>query len=64
MSSTPNPARIAEYQAWLTELIAARESFRSQRNDHRVKLLNRQIRAQQKWIKRAQAEQLATRARH
>jgi hypothetical protein len=55
MSSTPNAARIAEYQAKLGELIAARESFRSQHNDHKVRLLNRQIRAQMKWIRKAQA---------
>ena len=55
MSSTPDPARIAEYQARLGELVAARDGFRAQHNDHRVRLLNRQIRAQMRWIKRAQA---------
>jgi hypothetical protein len=54
MSSTPDPARIAEYRARLAELVAARDGFRAQHNDHRVRLLNRQIRAQMKWIKRAQ----------
>jgi hypothetical protein len=54
-SSTPNPARIAEYQARLGELIAAREGFRAQHNEHKVRLLNRQIRAQVRWIRKAQA---------
>ena len=57
MSSTPNPARIAEYQARLSELVEARDAFRTQRNDHKVRLLNRQIRAELKWIKRARAQQ-------
>jgi hypothetical protein len=55
MSSSPNPARIVEYQARLAELIATRDGFRAQHNDHKVRLLNRQIRAQMRWIKRAQA---------
>jgi hypothetical protein len=54
MSSTPNPARMAEYQARLAELVARRDAFRAQHNDHKVKLLNRQIQAQLKWIARAQ----------
>jgi hypothetical protein len=53
MSSIPNPARIAEYQARLAELVEARDGFRAQHNDHRVRALNRQIRAQLKWIRRA-----------
>jgi hypothetical protein len=53
MSSTPNPARLAEYHAKLAELVAARESYRAQHNDHKVTLLNREIRSQSKWISRA-----------
>ena len=53
MSSTPNPARLAEYQAKLAELVAVRDDQRAQHNDHKVKLLNRQIRAQIKWISKA-----------
>jgi hypothetical protein len=55
MSSTPNPARIAEYQAKLADLIAARNAFRDQGKDHKVKMLNRQIQAQLKWISRAES---------
>jgi hypothetical protein len=55
MSSKPNPAWIPEYRARLAELVAARDSNRAQHNDHRVRLLNRQIRAQLKWIRRAEA---------
>jgi hypothetical protein len=36
-------------------LLDAREVARRQRNDHRVKALNRQIQAKLKWIDRAQA---------
>jgi hypothetical protein len=61
MSTTPNPARIPEYQASLAELVEARDAFRTQRNDHKVRLLNRQIRAKLKWIKRARAQELAHR---
>ena len=50
MSSTPNPTRIPEYEARLAELVAARDSYRAQRLDHKVKLLNRQIPPQLKWI--------------
>jgi hypothetical protein len=55
MSSTPNPARLAEYQVKLAQLVALRDSYRAQHNDHKVKLLNRQIRAQTKWISKAQS---------
>ena len=55
MSSTPDPARLAQYQAKLAELVSTRDSYRAQHNDHRVKLLNRQIRAQVKWIRQAQS---------
>jgi hypothetical protein len=53
MSATPNPARLDEYQASLAELVVARDEFRAQHNEHKVRLLNRQIRSKQKWIKRA-----------
>jgi hypothetical protein len=56
MSSNPNPARLADYQAKLAELVAARESYRAQHNDHKVKFLNRQIQAQLKWIRKARGE--------
>jgi hypothetical protein len=55
MSSNPNPARIAGYRAKLADLIATRNAFRDQGNDHKVKGLNRQIEAQLKWIKRAES---------
>ncbi len=55
MSSAPNPARLGQYQAKLAELVAARDSYRAQHNDHKVKLLNRQIRAQSMWIRKAQS---------
>jgi hypothetical protein len=56
MSSAPNPARLTQYQAKLADLVALRDSYRAQHNDHKVKLLNRQIRAQAKWIRNAQSE--------
>jgi hypothetical protein len=55
MSSTPDPARLAQYQAKLAELFAVRDAYRAQRNDHKVRLLNRQIRAQVKWIRKARS---------
>jgi hypothetical protein len=55
MSSQPRPADIAKYQAKLAELIAARDAFRVQHNDHKVKAVSRRIQAQLKWIKRANA---------
>lgn len=55
MSSTPNPAHLARYQAKLAELTAVRDSYRAQGNAPRVRLLNRQIRAQNKWIRRARS---------
>ncbi len=55
MSSTPNPNLIAVYEAKLAELIATRDAYRAQHKDHRVRLLNRQIRSQLKWIKKARA---------
>lgn len=57
MSKTPDPARIGEYQARLTELVRARDAYKAERNLQRVKVLNRQIRSQQKWIERAAAAQ-------
>jgi hypothetical protein len=53
MSSAPNPARLAEYNAELAELVAVRESYRAQHNDHKVRLLNRKIKNKLKWIRRA-----------
>jgi hypothetical protein len=53
VSSRPNPARLAEYQARLADLVAARDAARAQSTGHRVKLLNRQIQAQLRWIRRA-----------
>jgi hypothetical protein len=53
MATRPNPARLPEYQAKLGELMAAREEFRALRNDQAVRVVNRQIRAQLKWIKKA-----------
>jgi len=55
VSSTPNPARLTEYQAKLAELVALRDAHRAQRNDHKVRLVNRQIRAQVKWIRQARS---------
>jgi hypothetical protein len=55
MSSTPDPARMAEYQARLAELVAARDSYHLQGKDHKVRLLNRQIQAQLRWIRRARS---------
>jgi len=52
MSSTPDPARIADYRARLAELVTARDAYRAQHNEHRVRQLNRQ--AQLKWIRRAE----------
>lgn len=56
MSATPNRARLDEYQASLAELVDARDEYRAQHNEHKVRLLNRQIRAKQKWIKRARQQ--------
>jgi len=56
MSFTPNPTRLTQYQAKLVELVALRDSYRAQHNDHQVKMLNRQIRSQTKWIRGAQSE--------
>lgn len=53
MTSTPDPARLAEYEAKLAELVALRDSYRAQHNEHRVKLINRQIQGQIKWIRKA-----------
>jgi hypothetical protein len=55
VSSTPNPNLITVYEAKLAELIATRDAYRAQHDDHRVRLLNRQIRSQRNWIKRARA---------
>jgi hypothetical protein len=54
MSSTPDPARIADYRARLAELVTARDTYRAQHNEHRVRQLNRQVQAQLKWIRRAE----------
>jgi hypothetical protein len=53
MTSTPNPARLAEYRAKLAELLTIRESYRAQHDDQKVRLLNRQIRGQTRWIRKA-----------
>jgi hypothetical protein len=53
MSSQPRPADLAKYQARLSELIAAKEAYRAQHDDDKVKALNRQIQAQMKWMKKA-----------
>jgi len=58
MSSTPNPDRLAEYESKLADLIATRDSFRAQHNGQRVRVLNRQIRSQLRWIKKARALQV------
>ena len=55
MRSTPNPNLIAVYEAKLSELVASRDAYRAQHKDHRVRLLNRQIRSQLNWIKKARA---------
>jgi hypothetical protein len=55
VSSTPNPDLITVYEAKLAELVATRDAYRAQHKDHRVRLLNRQIRSQLKWIKKARA---------
>ncbi len=55
MSSTPNPDLIVVYEAKLGELVATRDAYRAQHKDHRVRLLNRQIRSQLRWIKKARA---------
>jgi hypothetical protein len=44
---------MAEYQSRLAELVAARDAYRLQGKDHKVRLLNRQIQAQLRWIRRA-----------
>jgi hypothetical protein len=54
MSSQPNPARLAEYRTHLAELLAARDQYRAQHDHHKARLLNRQIRAQIKWIRAAE----------
>ena len=55
MSSTPTPNLIVVYDAKLAELVATRDAYRAQHKDHRIRLLNRQIRSQLKWIKKARA---------
>jgi hypothetical protein len=55
MTSTPDPARVAEYKAKLAELLAVRDSYRAQHNDHKVRVLNRQIRGRTRWLRRAQS---------
>ena len=52
MSATPNPARLPEYQARLADLFAAREAAKANHDDQQVRLLNRRIRAQIRWIRR------------
>jgi hypothetical protein len=63
MSSTPKPDLIGMYEAKLAELIATRDAYRGQHDDHRVRLLNRQIRSQRTWIKRARATEAAATTR-
>jgi len=55
VASTPDPARLAEYNTRLATLIAAKDLEAEQSRDHQVKNLNRQIQAQLKWIARAEA---------
>jgi hypothetical protein len=55
MASTPNPARMAIYQARLADLLAAKAAHTELDNDHQVKNLNRQIQAQLKWIATAES---------
>jgi len=55
MSAVPNPARLAEYEARLADLFAARDAARTLHNDQQVRLINRRIHAQIKWIRRAQS---------
>lgn len=57
MSTTPDPARLAQYEARLAELVATRDTHRAQHDDHKVRLFNRRIQAQIKWIRRARAGQ-------
>jgi hypothetical protein len=58
MSSTPNPARLAEYESWLAQLIATRDAHRAEHDDQKVRLLNRRIRAQIRWIRKAQQSEI------
>jgi len=53
VSSTPKPERIVEYEAKLGELLATREAYAAQHNSQQVRVLNRQIRSQRRWIKKA-----------
>ena len=53
--ASPDPARMADYQARLAGLIDIRSAHAELNNDHHVKNLNRQIQAQLKWIKAAEA---------
>jgi hypothetical protein len=55
MSSSPNPAKTAIYQARLAEMTAAKAVQAGLNNEHKVRNLNRQIQAQMKWIARAEA---------
>lgn len=58
MSSTPDPARLSLYQERLGRLIAGRDAARAEHEDQRVKVFNRQIRAQIRWIRKAQSAAL------
>jgi hypothetical protein len=60
MTSAPNPAKTAEYQVRLADMIAARAVQTDLNNVHKVRNLNRQIQAQMKWIARSQASQAAS----
>jgi len=55
MSSTPDPVRLEEYEARLAQLVATRDAHRAQHDDQKVRLFNRRIRAQIRWIRKAQS---------
>jgi len=55
MPTAPNPARIADYEAKLADLMELRIVQVEGNNDHKVKNLNRQIQTQLKWIASARA---------
>jgi hypothetical protein len=56
VASTPNPARLRDYQESLEQMLAQRATHAAAGNDAKVTNLNRQIQAQMKWI--AAAEKL------
>ena len=54
MATTPNPAQLGAYRSHLATLVAERAAHQVVRNHHKVRNLNRQIVAQEKWIAAAQ----------